>query len=78
MNRRWTKQAIRDEITMADVIYLLEKHYCRWEKIGENLIALYDNKLSDDRVHIEIGDDKKSVSYAGRIIGGLDELEKIL
>ena len=65
-------------IDMADIIYKLEKHHCRYMKLGSNLVALYDNKYSNDRVHIEIGDDGKSVSYAGKIIGGLDELEKRL
>lgn len=72
------EKAERQVIHLTDVIELLEKHRCRYVQLGANLIALYDNKYSNDRVHIEIGDDGKSVSYAGKIIGGLDELEKRL
>lgn len=65
------------EIAIQDVAELLDKYSQDYEMFGDNMIKLYD-QVDRSYTFVEIGDDRRSVSYEGRIIGGLDELEKRL
>ena len=68
---------IKKEITIKDIAKLLDIYYKKYEidLSGNSILYFFDN---DDKTRIEIGDDKKSVSFLGRIIGDLKELEKRL
>lgn len=56
---------------------LLEKYHRHYAFLSERHIALWDRESLINRVHIEILPDG-NISYAGIVIGGLDELEKRL
>jgi hypothetical protein len=64
-------------IKTRNIELLLDKYHQKYEMISNNAIRLIDK---DDKSYtlIEIADDKKSVTYEGRVIGGLEELEKQL
>ena len=64
-------------ISITDVENLLNKYCKKFEYVGESRIRLIDKNDGSFTI-IEIADDKKSVTYEGRVIGGLDELEKRL
>lgn len=62
-------------IDIKDVAELLNRYYQKYEFLGEKRIRLMD-KEDGSYTMIEIADDKKSVTYEGKVIGGLAELEK--
>jgi hypothetical protein len=64
-------------IEIEDVKLLLDKYHQKYEMIDGNTIRLAD-KGDDSYTAITIADDKKSVVYEGKVIGGLDELESRL
>jgi hypothetical protein len=72
------------EITIKDVTDLLNKYHERYELIKNDdwtkIIRLYDSKTSDNFVTLEITKDNnwQSIACAGKIIGGLSDLEKFL
>lgn len=62
-------------ITKESVTALLETYHARYEWITDSFCALYDERGGYSRVHIEICNNGRDISYAGRIIGGIEELE---
>lgn len=60
-----------------DVVTLLDKYHQKYEMLGADAVRLVD-KGDNSHTVIQIADDKKSVTYEGRVIGGLNELEKRL
>ena len=68
----------KNMVTIDDIIALLDKYHQKYE-VSENnkSIILYD-KGDGSYTVIGIGDDYRYVSYEGKIIGGLKELEKVL
>lgn len=65
-------------IDREDVTLLLVKHHRRFHWLTGKYCAVYDAPHGDSRVHIEICNNGRDISYAGKIIGGLDELENYL
>lgn len=65
-------------IDIIDVARLLDRYHQKYEFVGDQKsIDLFD-KDDGTRTRITIGDDSKSISYEGCIIGGLEELERML
>lgn len=71
------KEDDRYVIDIMDVKSFLDKYHQKYELQDEKRIKLID-KGNGSFTIIDIADDKKSVTYEGRGIGGLDELEKRL
>ena len=65
-------------ITTEEIEALFKQYNRRYETVANGIYALYDNNTSNDRVTVELSRDSgcRAISYAGRIIGGLDELER--
>jgi hypothetical protein len=64
-------------LEFKDVVTLLDKYHQKYEMLGADAVRLVD-KGDNSHTVIQIADDKKSVTYEGRVIGGLNELEKRL
>lgn len=64
------------KITIADIIELLDKYHKKYELLNNKFIRLF----SEDGSYTGLGisDDRKSICYEGKVIGGLYELEKRL
>jgi hypothetical protein len=71
-------------IAICDVTRLLDKYRKKYEVMQDDgllkRIRLYDNKNSNDFVTVEIikDDGWRSISCAGKIIGDLTDLGKLL
>lgn len=65
-------------IDIIDIARLLDVYHQNYEFVGDQKsIDLFD-KGDSSRTRITISDDNKYVSYEGRVIGGLKELERML
>lgn len=65
---------VNKAITIKNVADLLDKYHKKYEFLNEKFIRLYDE--IGTYTGVEVSKDGKVVCYEGRIIGGLDELEK--
>lgn len=70
-------EEIRGDISINDIMVLLNKYNQKYELLDKRRIRLID-KSDGSYTIIEIADDNNSVTYEGRVIGGLEELEKQL
>lgn len=70
-------EEIREDISINDIVVLLNKYNQKNELLDERRIRLID-KGDGSCTILNIADDNKSVTYEGCVIGGLDELEKRL
>ena len=65
-------------IDIIDIVRLLDVYHQNYEFVGDQKsIDLFD-KGDSSLTRITISDDNKYVSYEGRVIGGLKELERML
>ena len=69
-------ETIRDIITIANIVGLLDKYHKKYELLNDKFIRLYSEDGS--YTGVEVSSNGSAICYEGKIIGGLSDLEKRL